>query len=149
MYCTAQDVRDAIKDDLLGVLLDDKQIADPAERDAALASLIDRAIADAGAEIDGYLVKNHAVPLVSPPPIIVKYAKDIAAYNLVSRVGIGGDDDRASIYRERYKAAVKFLEMLARGTVSLGLKTPAKQAASGFRMSGAARLFSRESMKGM
>ncbi|CAH8720535.1 DUF1320 domain-containing protein [Paenibacillus melissococcoides] len=36
----------------------------------------------------GYLVKRYSVPLSRVPKVINKYAKDIAVYNLFSRIGI-------------------------------------------------------------
>lgn len=148
-YCTPESVRQLIKDDLLGSLLGDVYIDDPAEREAKALPFIQQAIEDAGAEIDGYLAKRYPVPFVSPPAVLAKYAKDIAAYNLVSRIGVGKDGDRESSYRERYRAAIRFLELIAKGTVDLGIAPPARPPAGGVQISGPPRLFSRESLKGM
>lgn len=149
MYCTEQDVRDLLKPDLQAQLLQGEQVATPEAAQQRLTQLILQAIDDAGAEIDGYLSKRYPVPLTPAPVAIAKNAKDIAAYNLVSRVGVGKENDRESIYRERYRNAIRFLEMIAKGTVELGISSPAKQAAHGFRMDNSERLFSRKSMKGM
>ncbi len=149
MYCTAADVRELLKDDLVNALIGDQYISDEEEREALLAPLLERAAEDAAAEIDGYLARRYPVPLTRAPNIIVKYAKDIAIYNLVSRIGIGADTDRENNYLERYRHAIKFLQSMAAGTVSLGMETPATQAATGFQMTSPPRLFSRDSLKGM
>ncbi len=149
MYCTAADVRELIKDDLINELIGNEYRDDETEQEALLAPLLDRAAEDAAAEIDGYLARRYPVPLARVPKIIAKYANDIAVYNLVSRIGVGADTDRENNYLERYRHAIKFLQAIAAGTVSLGLETPSAQATSGFQMTSPPRLFNRDSMQGM
>lgn len=148
MYCTAEEVRQMIKADLLSALIGDEYIDDPAEREARITPIIEQAIADAEAEADGYLAKRYPVPLARTPAVINKYVKDIAIYNLISRIGVD-DSEREANYRERYKFAIKFLGMVAKGEVEIGVAVPAKQAATGFRMTGPERLFSRDKLRGM
>lgn len=139
-----------LKADLLKQLVRGDGITTPEQAEAKLVEIITAAITDAGAEIDGYLAKRYPVPLPKVPANIAKIAKDIAAYNLVSRIGVGGkENERENTYWERYKSAIRFLELLAKGTADLGITPPTKQAASGFKMSGPPRLFSRNSLKGM
>lgn len=147
MYCTPEEVRQLLKSDLLTALIGDRYIEDPAERETLIQPILVSAIADAGAEIDGYLAVRHRLPLAQTPPAIGKCAKDIAVYNLISRIGVGGD--RESNYRERYRASIKFLEGAAKGLVDIGLAPPVKRAAGGFRMNGSPRLFSRDRLRGM
>ena len=149
MYCTEADIRQILKADLLAQLVSGEAVASPEEAQQLLSIIIEQAISDAGAEIDGYLAARYPVPLSKPPTIISKYAKDLAVYNLVSRIGVGGGDDRENNYLKRYQYAIKFLEMVAKGTVDLGISPPAKQAATGFQMTGPQRVFSRDSLKGM
>lgn len=149
MYCTAADVRELLKDDLINTLIGDQYISDADERETLLAPLLEKAAEDAAAEIDGYIARRYPVPLTRVPKVISKFAKDIAVYNLVSRIGVGADTDRENNYLERYRHAIKFLQAVAAGTVSLGMETPSAQAAAGFQMSSSPRLFSRDSMKGM
>lgn len=139
-----------IKTDLLKQLIRGDGVITAPEAKTKLTEIIGAAIEDAGAEIDGYLAKRYPVPLPKVPASISKIAKDIAAYNLVSRIGVGGkENDRENTYWERYKSAIRFLELLAKGTVDLGITPPTKQAATGFQISGPPRLFSRDSLKGM
>ena len=87
-YSTRDEVREMIKDDALNALIGDNFIENIDEREAFMAPLIDAAIGDADAEIDGYLAKRYAVPLAPAPKVINKFSKDIAVYNLFSRIGI-------------------------------------------------------------
>ena len=84
-YSTRAEVRDMVKDDALNAIIGDTFIEDPAEREELVSPIIDAAIADADAEIDGYLAKRYAVPLAPAPRVINKFSKDIAVYNLKTR----------------------------------------------------------------
>ena len=144
-YSTRAEVRDMVKDDALNAIIGDTFIEDPAEREELVSPIIDAAIADADAEIDGYLV-----PLAPAPRVINKFSKDIAVYNLFSRIGIDEGTDQKT-YLNRYNAAIKFLTLVAEGTVSIGTETedPASAAAGGFKVKSNCRLFTREKMRGM
>lgn len=85
-----------------------------------------------------------------PPRVINKFSKDIAVYNLFSRIGIDEGTDQKT-YLNRYNAAIKFLTLVAEGTVSIGTETedPASAAAGGFKVKSNSRLFTREKMRGM
>ncbi|MPM49962.1 hypothetical protein SDC9_96696 [bioreactor metagenome] len=149
-YCTKQDVRDMLKDDALNAIIGDAYIEDAEEREAKIGPIIDRAIADADGEIDGYLAKRYAVPIAPTPQVITKFSKDIAVYNLYSRHGIDESSEEKN-YLNRYNAAIKFLTLVAEGKVSIGAQTddPASAAATGFSVKSNPRLFSRDSMRGM
>ena len=147
-YSTRAEVRDMVKDDALNAIIGDTFIEDPAEREELVSPIIDAAIADADAEIDGYLAKRYAVPLAPAPRVINKFSKDIAVYNLFSRIGIDEGTDQKT-YLNRYNAAIKFLTLVAEGTVSIGTETedPASAAAGGFKVKSNSRLFTREKMR--
>lgn len=77
------------------------------------ATVVQRALSDADAEINGHLEGRYALPLATTPTILVTYACDIARYHLY--------DDRASEQvTKRYEAAMKFLRMVAEGKIGLG-----------------------------
>ncbi|HJW81951.1 MAG TPA: DUF1320 domain-containing protein, partial [Acidiferrobacterales bacterium] len=76
------------------------------------AAVLDQAIADAGAEIDGYLAGRYQLPLAVTPSILVLYAGDIARYRLY-------DDGATEEVRKRYEDAIKFLRLAAEGKVRL------------------------------
>lgn len=149
MYCTVEEVLEMIKEDMKNVIIGDEYIEDEAEREAKITTLCEDAIADACAEIDGYLAKRYRVPLSSPPQVIPKFAKDIAIYNLVSRTGID-ESEREKTFLNRYNAAINFLLAVAKGTIDIGVgeKDSGNVAANGFRMQSSNRVFSRDSMKG-
>lgn len=152
MYCTTGEVLSVLKDDMIDVILGPDLIEDEEERTEKITPLAEDAVADACAEIDGYIGKRYRVPLAKCPQIIRKLAKDIAVYNLASRTGIDEDDRENTIYI-RYKNAISFLLLVAKGTADIGTEedgsTPdGGMAANGFRMRSSDRTFSRESMKG-
>lgn len=80
------------------------------------STVISRAISDADAEIDSYLGTVFSdVPLSEIPNVIRKTSVDITVYNLYSR--------RLSIPEQiesRYQNAIKFLERVLEGKISLG-----------------------------
>ena len=105
-YSTRAAVRSMVKDHALNAIIGDTFIEDPAEREELVAPIIDEAIADADGEIDGYLAKRYAVPISPAPKIINKCSKDIAVYNLFSRIGIDESTDQKT-YLNRYNQAIK------------------------------------------
>lgn len=153
-YCTVADVRELVKDDMFNSILGDVYIDESdadaaAKKEADITALTESAIADADAEIDGYLSKRYSVPYAEPPAVLKKFSKDIAAYNLVSRKGVN-EDDPEKTYLTRYNSAIKFLTMVAEGKIDIGSakEDPGKTAAEGFHFRSSRRLFSRESMRG-
>ena len=79
-------------------------------------AVITDALEQAGAEIDGYLGGRYTLPLNPVPKILAGYACDIARYRLCGTGGVVTSDE----IRDRYKDAIKFLELAAQGKVSLG-----------------------------
>ena len=150
-YSTREEVREMLKEGTLDPIFGDEFRGDANQREELMAPLIDAAIADADGEIDGYLAKRYNVPLSTIPKVINKFSKDIALYNLFSRMGIEKDSD-AEIYLTRYNAAVRFLTLVAEGKVSIGADEdgdPVSAAATGFTVQSSPRLFSRASMRGL
>lgn len=148
MYSTVTEVRDMIKPDALNQIIGDVYIEDEAEREAKIVPLIEAAILDADGEIDGYLSKRYNLPLGSVPKVINKFSKDLALYNLFSRIGLASDD-RETTYQNRYKAAIKFFENVAKGLVDIGIGLNEQAPKSDFKINSNTRLFSRDSLKGM
>lgn len=143
MYCQLADLLNRVPESVLIRLTDDEALG------VVNQGRIDQAIADAGAEIDSYARSRYPVPFDPVPVIIRKLAADIALYNLLSRRGYEQDSpDQALV--ERYKAAVKFLENLARGTVTIGDAAPAPAPAAGGApdLSSNERVFTRRNLEG-
>ena len=149
-YSSADEVRKVIKnEDVSNIVGLNEYIEDEGHRESLIMPIIEEAIKDADGEIDGYLSKRYSTPLPSPAPkIINKFSKDIAIYNIYSRIGIE-EGEREGTLLTRYKSAIKFLENVARGLVDIGVQKLEKKAANGFKISSSERLFSRSSMRGM
>lgn len=79
--------------------------------------MIAQALADAQAEVDGYLAARYALPLPTVPPLLARLVCDMAIYNLLSLRRMGDVEDA----RKRFEDARRLLEALAAGRVSLGL----------------------------
>ena len=148
-YCTVDDVKELVKEDMYNAILGCEYLDDEKaeEKEQKITQLTESAISDADAEIDGYLSKRYKLPFENPPGVLKKFSKDIAAYNLVSRIGID-EQDRDKTYLNRYNAAIKFLTLVAEGKIEIGAYTPEINSAAGFRRASSKRLFSRETMKG-
>lgn len=89
------------------------QLTDRANTGTADAAVIAQAIADASAEIDGYLEGAYALPLAVVPVNLTRIACDLARYRLY-------ENQPTETVSERYKAGVRYLELVAQGKISLG-----------------------------
>ena len=118
------------------------QLTDRANLGAVGDTVLDQALADADAEIDGYLAVRYPLPLAHVPPVLTRIACDVARYRLY-------DDQSPEEVRNRYTDAVKWLAAIARGFVSLGMPPSEAPAATGPIITSAARVFSRESLDGL
>lgn len=79
------------------------------------SGVLDTALADADAEINGYLQGGgYALPLSETPDLVKAIACDIARYKL-------WDDRAPEEVRKRYEAAVAKLKDVARGLIKLPL----------------------------
>jgi phage gp36-like protein len=137
------------KEDILGEVAEDilTQLTDDANMGTIDDSKVDLAISRADSEVDGYCGKRYQVPFDPAPPFVKALALDITVYNLFSR--------RESVpenRKTRRDAAVKNLEQIAKGIVTLGLQDPTPPAtfssAEPAVLSGNSRQFSRGSLKG-
>jgi len=80
------------------------------------STVIERAIKNAGAEIDGYLISGgYKVPLSGAPENLKKYCIDIAAANLVISAGVLDNDPGGKAILEEAKNARFFLTKVAEG----------------------------------
>ncbi|MDX1755883.1 MAG: phage protein Gp36 family protein [Marinobacter sp.] len=107
------------------------------------ATVLGRALADATAEIDGYLASRYDLPLASTPVVLVRVCADLARYYL-------HDDHAPEQVTERHKAAVALLRRISDGQVSLGASesggTPTTN--NGAEMAGGGRIWGRDNSKG-
>ena len=76
--------------------------------------VMDRALADADAEVNSYLAVRYALPLAGVPTALARIAADMARYRLY-------DDGVPETVRKRYEDAVALLKRMASGDVKLVL----------------------------
>ena len=112
-YATIEDIMKLLPETDLVQLTDDEGAG------TVHPGRVDEAIAQADADIDSYLSAKYTVPLSPAPAVVKKLSADIAVYNLYSRRLEKIPETRS----ERYKNAVRMLEGIARGTVSVGATT--------------------------
>lgn len=74
--------------------------------------VVARALADAEAEIDGYLASRYSLPLATVPPLLPRLCADIARYYL-------HDERVTEAVRNRYTDAVRVLKSIASGDVQI------------------------------
>jgi phage gp36-like protein len=102
----------------------------------------------ADAEICSYLSGRYVLPFLSVPKPLIGYACDIARFRLTGTEVTCTDD-----IQSRYDYAVKYLRMVAKGDVTLGVDVTGAQvggvpAASGIRVAGKGRRFNDDTMAG-
>jgi phage gp36-like protein len=103
-YCTVADLQGAYGEDRVSAW--SRVDSDRAEK----------AICDAEAEIDGYLLSGgYAVPLAGTPSTIRKYCVDIACANLIISAGVLEGDPGGDAVIEQAKIARRYLEKVAEG----------------------------------
>jgi len=118
-YSTLDDLKKLIPEEILVQLTDDE------ETGSVNQARIDEAIAQADAEINAYCSPRYEVPFSPAPELVRKLSVDIAIYNLYSRRA----EEIPATRSERYKNAIRQLEGIAKGIVSLGVD-PATEAAA-------------------
>jgi len=107
-YCTEQQLINRYSESELIQLTDKDGIG---EIDSAV---LNRAIADADGEIDGYLSPKYGAPLAVVPKAIERIACAITRYYLY-------DDNVTDQVATLYKDAIAFLKGVANGTISIGI----------------------------
>ncbi|GAB7078762.1 gp436 family protein [Megalodesulfovibrio paquesii] len=110
MYCTAADLEERYG--AAAVLL----LADRDGDGLADAGVIERAITDAAAEVDGWVAARYTLPLASPSPVLARCACAIAWYLLAGNRA-GGPYEQE---RKGYEDAVALLKAISKGDVRLG-----------------------------
>lgn len=120
-YCTADDVGKMIPSAVLIRLTDDENAG------AVDADRLTEAVDTAADEIDTYLGARYDLPLTDTVPILGKLNVDMAIYNLYSRY----KDEIPQTRKDRYTNAIRFLEKVAEGKISLGVQPVPDPAGAG------------------
>lgn len=107
-------------------------------------TVVDEALEDTDAVIDGFISGRYAMPVATVPPLINDLAKAIAFYKL----HVFTPDQKV---RDDYKDAMRQLEQIAAGTIQLPLATgePAESTDAGeVRVNDRERPFTEDNLKG-
>lgn len=107
------------------------------------AAVIDRALADTDAMIDGFLGTRYTLPLALVPPMVTDLALQIAIYKL----HVNEPDPKIS---KDYDVALKMLDKISTGAVAIPAEGIAPQSsnAQGVRTTDRERPFTEATMKG-
>lgn len=122
-------------------LLTEREDSVPGEVNLAL---LEQALRDASAEIDGYIAGRYVLPLTTVPAVLERNCCDIARYFLYG-------DKAPEQVEKRYNAVVKFLTSVSKGDNSLGLATTGETAGQSelvISIKSAGSVFGRKSAKG-
>lgn len=109
-YSTIEDLMKLVPRETLIQLTDDENTGVPA------ATRVEEAIRQADSEIDSYCAMKYVVPFDPVPEIVKKCSVDIAIYHLYSR----RVEDLPPTRSERYRNAVRQLEGIGKGAISIG-----------------------------
>lgn len=108
-YATLQNLKDRFGEDELIQLTDRDNLG------TINTTVVDRALADADAQINGYLSVRYTLPLSAPVPTeLERIACDLARYALY-------EDRVTEIVEKRYDAAIRKLRDVAAGHAGLGV----------------------------
>lgn len=113
------------------------QLSDALGTGVSDEAVLDQALADASAEMEGYLARYAGQPLTLP--ILNLYACDIARYRLWR-------DAASEEVRARYRDAIRFLEQVAKGAISLGAAAEAAVGENTVSFTTGQKVFGREAL---
>ena len=138
-YCTLAQLTDRYGDALLKKLTD--RATPPAG--AIVEAVVDRALADTDALINGYLQGRYVLPLAVTPALLADLAQQVAIYKLHGTAV-------ADKIKDDYDQALATLRLIAAGTVRLEVAgvEPAANNSSGVRASDRERDMTPENLKG-
>jgi phage gp36-like protein len=106
-------------------------------------AVVDRALADTDAMIDGYLSARYRLPMATVPPLLVDLAEVISIYKLYR-------DVPTEKVKQDYRDALAMLGRIADGSVRLpidGIDAPAN-VEGGVRVADRPKALSTDSLKG-
>lgn len=111
--------------------------------DAIDTDVIDQALKDADAMIDGYVGVRYALPMAETPPLIGSLALAIGIYNLHT----ASPDPKIE---EDYKAAIRTLRDISSGAVRLSIAGAGAPdtGSSGARLTDRSRPLTEDTLKG-
>ena len=141
MYCALADILKQIPEEVI------LQLTDDANMGVVNQEVVDEAIANAGAVIDGYCSARYTIPFATVPAIIKPIAVDLAVYNLYAR----RVETMPDVREANQKNAIKLLSDISKGAIRLGAEavTAATSTQQSPQVTSNGRLFSRDKMRGL
>lgn len=138
-YATLADLTQRYGDRMIVALTDRGAMA----TGAVDATVVDKAIAEADAVIDGYLASRYALP-VSPVPALLG---DVALAIVIWKLHVAAPDPKIEA---DYKDALKVLRDIAAGVIRLTIAgaDAAENAATGVQVTDRERPFTADNLKG-
>jgi phage gp36-like protein len=133
--------------DLLTARYSERMLLDLTDRTpkngAIDTAVVDRALADTDAVIDGFVAGKYGLPLAMVPPLLVDLALAIAIYKLHPAAP-------PQKIRDDYTDALKSLDKIASGTIKLPIAgiEPPSSGASGVVTTDRERPFTPENLRG-
>ena len=143
MYTTLEDILKQIPEaELIQLTVDE-----PDEDSEVDEDVVDAVIARVDGEIDSYVGVKYSVPLATVPAVINQHAIAMDLHYLYSRRPTIKENETI---RANFDDAIKWLDKLAKGQVTLGIDPPPPApSVSAGRFNSNPRKFSDDSMKGM
>ena len=138
-YATLQQLSDRYGEEMLVLLTDRADVA----TGLIDAAVINRALADTDAMIDGFLKGRYILPLSETPPLLADIAQMISIWKLHRH------QPNEKIEKD-YKEAMSLLDRIATGKIRLPIDgaEPATSGGSGARITDRARPLTAENLKG-
>lgn len=138
-YTSIEQLTDRFGETVLVSLTDRGDVA----TDIIDADVINRALADADAQIDGYLAARYKLPLVATPPLIADLAQVIAFWKLHRF-------DPAQKIKDDYSEAIRMLKDISRGILVLDVAgvQPESSGSSGVQITDRERPLQADKMTG-
>lgn len=141
LYVDIADLVPALIEERIAIQLTNDEV----DGDAVVESVITETIADAEAEVDGYLGTYYSLPLANVPRLVQQLAGRVTRYRLYSRRPGAVEE----WLEKDYDAAIKMLDRIAKGTVTLGSQPePAANEGRRVRTEGRTRVFGRDNLDG-
>ncbi len=117
------------------------ELTDRVDGNAIDSTVVTKALIDADAILDGYLVGRYAVPVAPVPPLLLSLAADVARFKLHK-------DRPTEVVRKNYEDALKMLRDLSTGMAALAGAAAAPIGAAPARPEGQVRFTGGEKLLG-
>lgn len=124
------------------IQLTDRTNMPPSTIDTAV---VEKAIADASSQIDGYLAKRYRLPLDPVPSILSKVAADLARYHLR-----GDSAEKDTVVAINYRGSIDWLRDVSKGVAMIdaaGIE-PVQAGTGAIKAKPSDRVFTRDSLRG-